>query len=304
MTTLELCASTRFRRARRAVLATALWLFSISTTVLLAGMWGRAVASDNGAIEAGARAALESDVVSGLLTGWIADGIASAAVDLPQGTALSAATAVWEHPETTNVLAAAVDELVAAALPPPGTSVSVDLATALRPLSSVVIVELEARGVALTSSTIDAALAEIPEVVVGSVTESGLAGAVAETRSALMKVGAVRSRRNVAERRRGCRRCPGSVPTAEGARHQGCAVCTDVCDPASAWRLGARSAGWKVTPRRRGLGTSLQQLSCAAGDRVCGLRCCCRSDCNREPVSAFTRRLSRPGARATLFAHA
>ncbi len=179
MTTLELCASTRFRRARRAVLATALWLFSISTTVLLAGMWGRAVASDNGAIEAGARAALESDVVSGLLTGWIADGIASAAVDLPQGTALSAATAVWEYPETTNVLAAAVDELVAAAFPPPGTSVSVDLATALRPLSSVVIVELEPRGVALTSSTIDAALAEIPEVVVGSVTESGLAGAVA-----------------------------------------------------------------------------------------------------------------------------
>ena len=191
MTTPELSAPARFLRARRGVLATALWLFGLSTTVLLASMWGRAVASDDGVIEAGAKAAFESDVVSDRITGWIADGIASTAGDLPEGTALSAATAVWEHPETADILSAAVDELVAAALAPPGNSVPVDLATALRPLSPIVITELGARGVALPRSTIDAALAAVPTVVLSSATESGVSAAVAAAKSTLTKVGAV-----------------------------------------------------------------------------------------------------------------
>jgi hypothetical protein len=169
----------------------ALWIFGLSTTVLLVGMWGRAVAADNEALEAGARAVLESDVVSGRVTSWIADGIESGAQDLPAGLAADAAVAVWSRPETREALAQTIDRLVEAALAPPGTSVPIDLAATLEPLAPVVADELAVRGVALPASIVEAAFEELPSLALSTEAELSVASAVAGARSALTRVVAV-----------------------------------------------------------------------------------------------------------------
>jgi hypothetical protein len=174
--------------SRRTALVVALWLFGLSTTVLLVGIWGRSVVTNNEAIEAGARAALEAEVVADRITGWIGDGISNAAGDLPDESAAAAATALWNRPETREVLNATVDRFVAAALAPPGSSTPIDIAAELRPLSSLVIAELRARGVELTESAVDAAFAEVPTIVLGTDPESGVAGVVSEARTLLTKV--------------------------------------------------------------------------------------------------------------------
>lgn len=191
MATGDIPQSTRPVRARRGGLAVALWVFGLSTTVLLVGIWGRAVATDQSTVEAGTRAVLESDAVRNRITGWIADGIEESTDELPAGAAADAATAVWRRAETRAVLATAVDRLVEAAFAPPGTSVPVDLAELLSPLASVVIDELTARGITLSAAAIDAALAEVPTVVLGSKAEAGVATAIAEARSALTGVAAI-----------------------------------------------------------------------------------------------------------------
>ena len=191
MTTSDIPQPTRPAHARRGGLAVALWVFGLSTTVLLVGLWGRAVATDEGTIEAGTRAVLESDAVTNRITGWIADGIEESTDELPAGAATDAATAVWRRTETRAVLAAAVDRLVEAAFAPPGTSVPVDLAELLGPLAPVVVDELSGRGITLSTSTVNAALAEVPTVVLGSEAEAGVATVIAETRSALTRVAAI-----------------------------------------------------------------------------------------------------------------
>ncbi len=191
MTTSEIPEPPRPRRARRGGHAVALWLSGLSTTVLLVGIWGRAVATDQGAIEAGTRAVLESEVITERITGWIEDGIEANTDELPLGAAADAASAVWDHPDTRAVLAEAVDRLVEAALGPPGTSVPVDLGDLLRPLAPVVVGELGSRGISLSAAAVDSVLAEGPTIVLGTEAGAGVTSAIARARSLLTKVSAV-----------------------------------------------------------------------------------------------------------------
>lgn len=179
------------RRLRGGALAVALWLFSLSTTVLLVGMWGRAVASDGEAIAAGARAVLESDVVAGRLTEWIADGISRTGRDLPDGAVADTASAVWDRPETQTVIADGVSRIVSAALAPPGDSVSIEISEVLRPLTPVVVEELALRGIAADAAIIDSALQGLPTVVLDTEAELGVVSAVSTARAVLTRVVAV-----------------------------------------------------------------------------------------------------------------
>ncbi|MDX1450090.1 MAG: hypothetical protein R3246_13610, partial [Acidimicrobiia bacterium] len=110
--------STPVRRLRRGSLSVALWLFGLSTTVLLVGIWGRAVASDEEAIVGGTRAVLESEAVAGRITNWIGDGMAAAADGLPAAVRGDAADAVWDRPEMQAVIGDVVRRFVDAALAP------------------------------------------------------------------------------------------------------------------------------------------------------------------------------------------
>ena len=191
MTNPESTHTPRSPRLRKVGLVVALWVFGLSTTVLLVGIWGRTVTSDQTAIEASAQAVLESDAVADRITGWIAGGVESAAGELPEGVAAVTANAVWHRSETRAVLAGAVDRLVAAALAPPGESVPIDLADLLRLLIPIVMSELSDIGVNVTKNTMESALAELPAINVGSEADVDVAGVVADARSTFTRVVAV-----------------------------------------------------------------------------------------------------------------
>ena len=191
MTNPESADTPRSPRLRKVGLVVALWVFGLSTTVLLVGIWGRTVTSDQTAIEASTQAVLESDAVADRITGWIAGGVESAAGELPEGVAAVTANAVWHRSETRAVLADAVDRLVAAALAPPGESVPIDLADLLRPLIPIVMSELSDIGVSVTKNTMESALAELPAINLGSEADVDVAGVVANARSAFTRVVAV-----------------------------------------------------------------------------------------------------------------
>ena len=177
------------RRVRRGTLLAALWLFGIFTTVLLVGVWGRAVTSDGDTIRESARAVLGSEAVSDRVTGWIEDGVGSAiAEDLPAGLIEEAALAVWDRPETRRALDSTVDRLVEAALAPPGSSVTIDLGAILAPLLPVVVEELAIRGLAVDLSSVQSALAQVPTLVLEAEARAGVAEAVAGARSLLTTV--------------------------------------------------------------------------------------------------------------------
>lgn len=175
-------------RLRRSGLAVALWVFGLSTTVLLVGVWGRSVANDRDAIEAGARAVLESGAVAERITGWIAEGIESGADELPPGSASDALSAVWNRPQTRAVIADAVDRLVDGALAPGGERVEIDLTEVLRPLVPIVLTELATRGAAFSADVADSVVSQMPTIVLDGDTATAVGSVVTTARATLTKV--------------------------------------------------------------------------------------------------------------------
>ncbi len=131
-------------RLRSLALATVLWLFGLSTSVLLVGLWGRSVANDGMTLEAGARAVLESEFVTHRVNGWLVEGVSAAgnAADPEQGIIDDVLAA--ERVET--AMSHLVEEAVVAALTPPGEPVEADVAGAVDEFATAVASELASRG--------------------------------------------------------------------------------------------------------------------------------------------------------------
>ena len=175
------------RGARRAGRVTALWLFGLATTVLLIGVWGRAVASDEGTLLESAHAVVDTDVVSDRINQWIVDGIAAGGAAAPPDVAL----VVEEFrglPETQRAIDELVEQAVAAALAEPGTEPVIDVGSALRPLAPVISDRLRTAGVDLAPGVVEGAFEEVAVVVLETEEEAGFAGAIAAARSALTRV--------------------------------------------------------------------------------------------------------------------
>ncbi len=180
--------SVRVRRGlRRATRFAALWAFGVATTLLLIGLWGRAVATDEATLAASARAVVDTEVVSDRISGWIGDGLAVAAAVAPPDVAGVVAD-VRAMPETQRAIDDLIDQAVSAALATPGTANEIDVAAALIPLAPVVSEQLEAAGLEVPAAAVEAALRSVAVVVVDTQDDVGLAGAAVEARSALTRV--------------------------------------------------------------------------------------------------------------------
>lgn len=136
---------------RRVSHATVLWLFGIATTVLLVGLWGRAVTTDEVTLTESTSAVLSSGFVHDRVHGW---------VDGSTGTVTSnrIADAVLDHPRVSASLDAAVDTLVAAALAPPEEAVAVDVGSMLDTLAPGVVEALASEGVHVDVARVHEAL--------------------------------------------------------------------------------------------------------------------------------------------------
>lgn len=171
-------------RVRRGTLFVVLWAFGLSTTLLLLGMWGRAVTSDQATLTRSTEAALSADVVAERVFDWVEDGIA-AATDLPISDIEPAIAAIEASPEADQAVAALVEDAVAVLMAPAGTDPSIDVMAALGPLVPRFVAELSQRDVDVSEGAVVVALAELDEVEVDTGVAAGLPSIATEAGSIL-----------------------------------------------------------------------------------------------------------------------
>ncbi len=112
---------------RSAGLAVALWCYGLSITVMLVGLWGRAVTTDGGALAEAAAEVTSAAVVSDRVVAWVLDAAAADGVEIP-AEAEEPVLAVLAEPAARHLLEGIVERLVTAAMASPGEVIVVDLA--------------------------------------------------------------------------------------------------------------------------------------------------------------------------------
>jgi len=172
----------RLPSLRRVTLPWILWVFGLSTTLLLVGLWGRAVTVDEGTITRSTEVALSADMVTDRVYDLIGDGLVGATGVTPE-QADAVLSTIRTTPEADRAIDALVTDVVAALVAPPGGDTTVDVAAALSPLVPAVVDELDHRGVAVPEAEVEAAVESIDPVAleggatipVGAVTEQARA---------------------------------------------------------------------------------------------------------------------------------
>ncbi|HEX9644751.1 MAG TPA: hypothetical protein VGC11_12235 [Acidimicrobiia bacterium] len=175
------------KRAHSVAHATALWVFGVATTLVLAGLWGRAAITDPLTLGRAAEAVLESRVVQERISEWLVDGMAGLDDAGDAGTAALVA-AVGARPEVDEVRDALIDDVVAAALAPPGSRREVDVAAAVALLVPVVLEEVDRAGLAADPGVLERSLTQAGEVVLDGGTGTWLDGLAVRAQTALTRV--------------------------------------------------------------------------------------------------------------------
>ena len=99
--------------ARRGTLSVVLWAFGLATTLLLVGLWGRAVTHDQPTIQASARSAVSAEWATDRIYGWIEDAVVSSG-DIDPTAAGQAMADLEDRPEVEAAIGALVDQFVTA----------------------------------------------------------------------------------------------------------------------------------------------------------------------------------------------
>ena len=177
----------RSQRVRGLGLAIVLWAFSLATTTLLVGLWGRTVTADQSTLEEGSRAALSAEVVADRIHIWLTDAVATTAGKADPRISDSVAT-IAESPEATRAVDQLLEQIVQAALAEPGTRAAIEVGPALEPLVPIVASELAANGVDIPVDEVSHAIEEAAATVFDTEESSTITGAAYRARAALTKV--------------------------------------------------------------------------------------------------------------------
>jgi hypothetical protein len=162
-------------RSRRFAVGVAGWVFGLASTVLLVGIWGRAVVVDTNELADTLSPLAAGDMVSDRLATWLEAELVNAGVD---GVGASvAADQVLAHPSVGPVLEQLVAEGVeAAASGDPGGG-TVDVAAILLPASGQITTGLNEAGVPVTNEQVEAALARLDPLVIRDASDQPFVGA-------------------------------------------------------------------------------------------------------------------------------
>ncbi|MGH8915708.1 MAG: hypothetical protein ACRDZM_14480 [Acidimicrobiia bacterium] len=150
------------------------WLFGLASTVLLVGLWGRAVVVDTDGLAESLTPLAGSDMVADRLSTWLEAELVESGVDGP--TASAAADEVLVHPAVGPLLEDLVAEGVEAAASADPSGSSVDVGAILRPSSGEMTAGLNAAGVPVTQSQVEAALADLDPLVIRDPSRRPLVG--------------------------------------------------------------------------------------------------------------------------------
>jgi hypothetical protein len=153
----------RLHAVRRITLPWALWVFGLSTTMLLVGLWGRTVTVDNDAIARSTEAALSADLVIERVYDWIGSGLA-ATTGITDAEVEQVLDEVRSHPSASGAMDTLLDDVVRALIAAPGAETTIDVAAALTPLVPEVVSELDERGIVVPAGVVEAAVEELDPV--------------------------------------------------------------------------------------------------------------------------------------------
>ena len=154
-------------RARSFGFSFALWMFGFCTTVLLIGLWGRSVATDDTTLAESANAVLRSEIVNERVLDWIGDGVAALSGAAPEDTK-DAVDRIGSSAEMQLVIEDLVDQAVRAALAEPGTESAIDLSSSVEVLTPVVVDTLRQEGIEADASQVRDSLLEVPALILAS----------------------------------------------------------------------------------------------------------------------------------------
>lgn len=179
--------SSRWLAPRRFALPWVLWVFGLSTTLLLVGLWGRAVTIDQTTIAQSTEAALSADLVTDRVWDWIGEGL-SATEGVSPVEADRVLDEVRDRPEALGAVDALVDQVVEVLVAPPGTETTIDVAAALAPLVPEVISGLAAQGVDVPAESVEATVDSLDPVALDT-GEAISVGVVTEQARGLLTLG-------------------------------------------------------------------------------------------------------------------
>ncbi len=147
--------------ARRFASWLLLYVFGLSVTTLLVGVWGQAVSGDEEALAAGVRAAVATEFVAERMEAWLAE----AAGGVPEVEAAATLQRVAATPEMAAAVDVLVEAIVDGAVAEPGRSATVDVAAALAPVGRVMAEELSRAGIEASPEEVTAALSGLEPIV-------------------------------------------------------------------------------------------------------------------------------------------
>lgn len=173
--------------ARRLTLPWVLWVFGLSTTLLLAGLWGRAVTVDQETLTRSTKAALSADLVAERVWDWVGDGLA-ATEGIGPDDADRAVAEVRGRPGAAAAVDVLIDEVVAALVAPPGADAAIDVSAALAPLVPEVVSQLAAQGIDVSADSIEATVDDLDPVALDA-GDAVSVGVVADQARGLLTLG-------------------------------------------------------------------------------------------------------------------
>ena len=151
------------------------WVFGLASTVLLVGIWGRAVVVDTNELADTLSPLAAGDMVSDRLATWLEAELVGAGVD---GVGASVvADQVLAHPSVGPVLEQLVAEGVEAAASGDPSGGSVDVAAILLPASGQIATGLNEAGVPVSTERVEAALSQLDPIVIRDPSDQPFVGA-------------------------------------------------------------------------------------------------------------------------------
>jgi hypothetical protein len=145
--------------ARRGSLSMVLWAFGLAATLLLVGLWGRAVTHDQVTVQESASSIVDAEIASDRIYTWIEDGVISA-TDIDSVATQRVISELRSHPEVDGAVDDLVGQFIAALFSADGGEKTVELTDTLTPVIPLLVSGFAANGVSVDEAAVAAALVE------------------------------------------------------------------------------------------------------------------------------------------------
>lgn len=170
-------------RQRRLASSLSGWTFGLASTVLLVGLWGRAIVVDTDELADSLSPLAGSEQVAQRFSTWLESELVDMGVDGP--TSSLAADEMLGHPAVGPVLADLVAEGIEAAASSDPSGSSVDVAGILAPSAGVIAAGLNDAGVPMSLEQVESALAAMDPLVIREPSDRAFVGASSPLASTL-----------------------------------------------------------------------------------------------------------------------